>query len=116
MLSLCRRMPKVELHAHLHGSIRQRTLIELMISKGYSEEDATSTVGVSMFEEDSAGRRRPRCLADCFRLFDVLHECVDSLQVICTDLVQAQHAITLPISKTNICPISGYTPYHQRGT
>ena len=29
LLALCRRLPKVELHAHLNGSLRESTLLEL---------------------------------------------------------------------------------------
>ena len=71
MLGWCRALPKVELHVHLHGSIREITLVELLVGKGHTAGEAAAIVGVG----------QARRLVDCFRLFDVVHDVVDSIQV-----------------------------------
>ena len=73
LLADCRALPKVELHAHLHGSIRSSTLVELLVGKGRGRHSAESMVGVAL--------KSDRLLADCFRLFDVMHDVVDSIEV-----------------------------------
>jgi adenosine deaminase len=40
LAEFCDRCPKVELHAHLHGSIRESTLIELLEAKGIALPEA----------------------------------------------------------------------------
>jgi adenosine deaminase len=54
-------VPKVELHAHLHGSIRESTLRVFL-----EEEQRTLELGVS------------RTLEDCFRMFAAIHEVVNT--------------------------------------
>jgi hypothetical protein len=41
---LCNRIPKVELHAHLHGSIRQSTLEEFSCDRDYVGDFINLTV------------------------------------------------------------------------
>jgi adenosine deaminase len=65
LLAFCRAAPKVELHAHLHGSIRDETLIELMRLRG----DTEAEIGRYKFQKD-------RSLEECFRLFGLIHELV----------------------------------------
>eukprot|EP00629_Pelagomonadales_sp_RCC1024_P018482 CAMPEP_0119290162 /NCGR_PEP_ID=MMETSP1329-20130426/40279_1 /TAXON_ID=114041 /ORGANISM="Genus nov. species nov., Strain RCC1024" /LENGTH=132 /DNA_ID=CAMNT_0007290977 /DNA_START=169 /DNA_END=563 /DNA_ORIENTATION=- len=60
-------MPKVEFHAHLHGSIRRATLEELATQKGL---------------EAKALLDGPRDLEACFAIFRLIHACVDSLAVV----------------------------------
>lgn len=64
------RLPKVELHAHLHGSIRKNTLVELAheahIGIGGAEDAIKELVS------------SPTNLKNCFQLFDVIHRTVQS--------------------------------------
>lgn len=59
-------MPKVELHAHLNGSIRNSTLLEL--SRVLGEK------GVIVFEDvEHAIMTNNRSLGEVFKLFDLIH-------------------------------------------
>lgn len=58
-------VPKVELHAHLHGSIRLSTLKELSVAQGVSL--------------DTDGELN---LEKCFKLFGVLHRIVSSIDIL----------------------------------
>ncbi|KAJ9562910.1 hypothetical protein OSB04_008070 [Centaurea solstitialis] len=59
-------MPKVELHAHLNGSIRNSTLLEL--AKDLGEK---GTIVFSDFEH--VIRKNDRSLREVFKLFDLIH-------------------------------------------
>jgi hypothetical protein len=63
--TLLRLLPKVELHAHLHGSIRRSTLLELSSAKNLSLD--------CDWDKDSN---------DCFRLFGVVHSVISSKEVL----------------------------------
>lgn len=59
-------MPKVELHAHLNGSIRDSTLLEL--AKALGEKD------VILFSDvEHVIRKNDRSLNEVFKLFDLIH-------------------------------------------
>lgn len=60
-LPLCRAMPKVELHAHLNGSIRAATLLELARERG---ENST--------ELEDILRKERRSLPETFKLFGLI--------------------------------------------
>ncbi|MCO5592069.1 hypothetical protein L7F22_046063 [Adiantum nelumboides] len=65
-LAWCRALPKVELHAHLNGSARSSTLVEL--ASGLGEK------GLINFPEVQAIiLKGNRSLAECFKLFDLIH-------------------------------------------
>ncbi|KAK4755064.1 hypothetical protein SAY87_008821 [Trapa incisa] len=59
-------MPKVELHAHLNGSIRDSTLLEL--ARGLGEKGA-----IVFSEVEQVILKRDRSLKEVFRLFDLIH-------------------------------------------
>ncbi|KAI3718739.1 hypothetical protein L6452_19621 [Arctium lappa] len=59
-------MPKVELHAHLNGSIRNSTLLELARDLGEK-----GTIVFSDFEH--VIRKSDRSLREVFKLFDLIH-------------------------------------------
>lgn len=59
------KVPKVELHAHLHGSIRMRTLTELSAAKG---------IPLNLASELN--------LESCFQLFAAVHKIVSSIDVV----------------------------------
>ena len=62
MRAFCRRIAKVELHAHLHGCVRDETLREL--ARGLEQKDQ---------EWPEPGRRT---LEDCFHLFGLIHRTI----------------------------------------
>jgi len=70
-VSWCKKLPKVELHAHLNGSIRTSTWKELAIAK--LGHDAT------MHVDDEAARSS---IENCFRVFDLIYKVTTSLDVI----------------------------------
>lgn len=66
MKEWCRSIPKIELHAHLNGSIRDSTLLEL--AKELGEK------GVIAFEDvKDVIMKCGRSLPECFQLFDLYH-------------------------------------------
>eukprot|EP01018_Ginkgo_biloba_P003531 Gb_00816 [translate_table: standard] len=62
----CRSVPKVELHAHLNGSIRDTTLLELARERSKKGQLVLSDVE-DLIEKDD------RSLQECFNLFDWIH-------------------------------------------
>ena len=66
-LELCRRLPKVELHAHLHGSARLSTIADL----------APPGVDQTLLTSD-----HERSLEGCFALFGAIHRTVTSLAAV----------------------------------
>ncbi|KAI3971951.1 hypothetical protein MKX01_030152 [Papaver californicum] len=65
-LDWCLIQPKIELHAHLNGSVRDSTLLELARVLGER--------GVIDFTDvESVIPKADRFLVECFRLFDLIH-------------------------------------------
>ncbi|XP_020210358.1 adenosine deaminase-like protein [Cajanus cajan] len=62
----CKSMPKVELHAHLNGSIRDSTLLEL--TKGLSRKGV-----INSSEMEHIIKKYNRSLNEVFKLFDLIH-------------------------------------------
>ncbi|CAD6222739.1 unnamed protein product [Miscanthus lutarioriparius] len=66
MREWCVALPKVELHAHLNGSVRNSTLLELAKQLGDK--------GVIVFEDvKDVIMKSDRSLPECFKLFDLFH-------------------------------------------
>ncbi len=63
-----RQLPKIELHAHLNGSIRRSTLRELAAGKNVNPNHAVIL------------SKTPKTLSDAFDVFAVIHSCVTTLQ------------------------------------
>ena len=66
-LALCRRLPKVELHAHLHGSARLCTIADL----------APPGVDQALLTSDTE-----RSLEGCFAIFGAIHRTVTTLAAV----------------------------------
>ncbi|EER97681.1 hypothetical protein BDA96_02G425800 [Sorghum bicolor] len=67
MREWCVALPKVELHAHLNGSVRNSTLLELAKQLGCDK-------GVIVFEDvKDVIMKSDRSLPECFKLFDLFH-------------------------------------------
>lgn len=58
-------LPKVELHAHLHGSIRMSTIVELAAARNI-KVDTTSTL----------------TLEQCFKLFGTVHKVISTIDTV----------------------------------
>jgi hypothetical protein len=67
----CKNLPKAELHAHLHGSIRLATLRDF-VQTSIPVKDSADAVAVIRDVLPSA----TRSLRDCFRIFDLIHKVV----------------------------------------
>lgn len=78
----CKNLPKVELHAHLNGSISDKTLLQLMQQKMFVGVDAASA---------SIEKGDQRTMEECFDCFKLLHKLVDnikSLEAVATTVLQ----------------------------
>jgi adenosine deaminase len=74
-LPLCRALPKLELHAHLNGSIRSSTLLELAAE--HSQSGAVSYPElVSIIEKEK------RSLPETFKLFGLIRLVTTNHQVV----------------------------------
>ncbi|XP_020531553.1 adenosine deaminase-like protein isoform X2 [Amborella trichopoda] len=60
--------PKIELHAHLNGSIRNSTLLELARGLGQKMNAVSADIEHVIMKGD-------RSLPECFRMFDLIHIC-----------------------------------------
>ncbi|CAI5744660.1 unnamed protein product [Peronospora destructor] len=70
LFTYCRALPKVELHAHIHGSIRPSTLEELL----HDEAKFNDTEPLWL--------PKKRSLDDCFTMFGLIHRVVVSRRVL----------------------------------
>lgn len=68
--TFCRELPKVELHAHLNGSLSQSTMLEL---KRYLADSGTADKTNAFFDEFQIGAGDTRNLSDCFQVFSIAH-------------------------------------------
>ena len=91
----CKAAPKIELHAHLNGSIRESTLIELARERGVQ---LSSKLHVPTKKLDHAGESKvnrdmhmkelriyntkPRSLLECFEIFAEIPNCVNDLRAL----------------------------------
>eukprot|EP01031_Cornospumella_fuschlensis_P025678 gene25677-31011_t len=65
------KMPKIELHAHLHGSVRRSTMLELA-----AEKNITTPLKLSLDQYDHGVVDKP------FELFPIVHSIVDRKEVV----------------------------------
>ncbi|PNW84850.1 hypothetical protein CHLRE_03g161000v5 [Chlamydomonas reinhardtii] len=69
LLRACQRLPKIELHAHLNGSVRPQTIKDILDERSRAGE-ALPVTEQELADITVGGERS---LRDCFRLFDVIH-------------------------------------------
>ncbi|EEY66073.1 adenosine deaminase-like protein, putative [Phytophthora infestans T30-4] len=73
----CKALPKVELHAHIHGSIRPSTLEELL-------QDEANLKGTEPLRLP-----KNRSLEECFEMFGLIHQVVTSRRVLRRIVIEA---------------------------
>ena len=94
LISFIRHMPKVELHAHLNGCIRESTLLELAKERNVKlssllhdiQEESHHAVGATEVGEVNVysvngGKinKKRRSLEECFEIFGEISKCVTDL-------------------------------------
>lgn len=92
------KLPKVELHAHLNGCIRESTLFELAAERNVKLSDHHFSQS-NTFTGNTMYNIRPRSLQDCFDMFAEIPKCVNdvaSLQRITREALEdfASHHVT----------------------
>ena len=80
------RLPKVELHAHLNGCIRESTLVELAKERNISLSPKHFSSSSPLSSEDEHHHTmynvRPRSLQDCFDMFADISQAVNDLKAL----------------------------------
>ncbi|XP_069564237.1 adenosine deaminase-like protein [Brachyistius frenatus] len=77
-----RQLPKVELHAHLNGSVSSQTIEKLIRQKPHLDIDHSAT---------AIGKGQQRTLDECFEVFKVIHKLVDTeedILMVTTDVIK----------------------------
>ena len=98
----CFDLPKIELHAHLHGSIRPSTLLELLKDK---DDDEVKLLRDIL----TIGNNDGRSLSDCFRIFKGIHRAVRSRHALqrivheCLDDFFEENVVYLELRSTPRC-------------
>ncbi|RLN89217.1 hypothetical protein BBJ28_00002627 [Nothophytophthora sp. Chile5] len=77
LAEFCRALPKVELHAHIHGSIRPATLEEIL-------QDEARLNGTAPLQLPTK-----RGLDECFEMFGLIHQVVVSRRILRRIVVEA---------------------------
>uniref|UniRef100_A0A8C9VVV1 N6-Methyl-AMP deaminase n=1 Tax=Scleropages formosus TaxID=113540 RepID=A0A8C9VVV1_SCLFO len=85
----CRALPKVELHAHLNGSISVATMERLIARKPHLNIKHSMT---------AIHKGQRRTLDECFQVFKVIHQLVDSEE----DLLMAAKAVIREFSEDGV--------------
>ncbi|ELR21169.1 adal protein [Acanthamoeba castellanii str. Neff] len=74
-----RAIPKIELHAHLNGSLRDATVVDLLKAKrkrqGATDAGVEADLPAYLFQHN-------RSLEECFQVFGLIHKLTNSLDVI----------------------------------
>ncbi|KAK8749003.1 hypothetical protein OTU49_015630 [Cherax quadricarinatus] len=77
LLTYCKRLPKIELHAHLTGSLSDETVLKLLNSKLKCVH-----VNLPKSAEVTIRRGHRRTLEECFQIFGILHYLIDNLETV----------------------------------
>lgn len=81
LYGLCRKLPKVELHAHINGSISTDTLQKLSARKANSKEKDKNLEKLERWKK-CAESREQQSLEECFEIFPLIHYLVDDAEAI----------------------------------
>jgi adenosine deaminase len=106
IIQYIRDLPKVELHAHLNGCIREETLFELAKERNVTLSEHHFLPQPHTGDDHSMYNCRPRSLQDCFDMFAEIPKCVDdliSLTRITTEALEdfaQQHVVYLELRST----------------
>ncbi|XP_023951072.2 adenosine deaminase-like protein isoform X2 [Bicyclus anynana] len=68
--TFCRQLPKLELHAHLNGSLSRFTMLEL---QRYLADNGMADKSNVFLDEFQIGAGDTRNLSDCFQVFNIAH-------------------------------------------
>lgn len=82
----CRKLPKLELHAHLNGSISSNTMQKLL--KRYSDHNKGD---VPQLWQTTILKEEKRTLSECFTVFKMIHHLVDdeeAVRMVACDVVK----------------------------
>ena len=74
--AFCKSLPKIELHAHLNGSIRDETLVQLARERGVKLPPEFHAGSHTNRDPSLFLNSKPRSLADCFHIFSFIPKCV----------------------------------------
>lgn len=78
----CKHLPKIELHAHLNGSIREHTLLELANERNVKLPRKFLLHEAEHHDPDKEVlffNTKPRSLEECFDIFAIIPQCVNDL-------------------------------------
>jgi adenosine deaminase len=78
-LHFLKQLPKVELHAHLNGCVRETTLFALAKERKIVMNERHFSSQHLEADDLSMYNVRPRSLEDCFEMFAEISKCVDDL-------------------------------------
>ncbi|XP_067144571.1 adenosine deaminase-like protein A isoform X2 [Centruroides vittatus] len=92
MEQFCNIIPKVELHAHLNGSLSSETLLNLIKMKNLTQSDQLINPSLLTY---SGGRKT---MTECFKLFSLIHQITDSPEAI----YRAAYDVIQDFSKDNV--------------
>ncbi|XP_068627981.1 adenosine deaminase-like protein [Battus philenor] len=70
VIQFCHSIPKIELHAHLNGSLSRSTMLQL---QRYHADAGISDKTNAFFDEFQIGAGDTRNLSDCFQVFNIAH-------------------------------------------
>lgn len=85
LMDYCRSLPKVELHAHLNGSLSDATVLKLLSAREQLGGDFLASAEVTI------KRGHKRTLEECFQVFGIIHSIADNLEAVRTitqDVIQ----------------------------
>jgi len=117
------RLPKVELHAHLNGSIRESTIIEFLKQHPkYAADDALLKQALKFCRVDE---HETRTMEECFSLFNLIYELITDyshIRRITLEMIEdyvAENCIHLEIrttcknfdSKNGVAELDGFRKY-----